>query len=255
MKHEKEEDSLDLSGLCPVDRFVCKKIRRPSREIIDLFLMLEDLTPAVSDILDSLGVKSAIPASILSPVCRGVRIVGPAVTVRNIPDNIAPFRSYKMGSDTKLVALDACAIAKKGDILVIDGGAEKGVSSVGGLAVRLYKRAGFLGCIVDCAVRDVGTIVKENYPIWSCGLTPITGKFRFQTVSINDQISCGGIFVRPGDLVLADESGVVVIPHQLISQVASKVKNVVDIESQVLKAIRKGLSFKEITKIASFSEF
>jgi len=61
--------------------------------------------------------------------------------------------------------------------------------------------------------------------------------------------------VRPGDLVLADESGVVVIPNQLISQVASKVKHVVDIESQVLKAIRKGLSFEEISKIASFSEF
>jgi len=126
LKHKKEEDRLDLSGLFPVDRFVCKEIKRPSRETIDLFLTLEDLTPAVSDILDSLGVKSAIPASIFSPVNRGVRIVGPAITVRNIPENIAPFKSYKMGSSTKLTALDACAIAKEGDILVIDGGGEGG---------------------------------------------------------------------------------------------------------------------------------
>ena len=80
------------------------------------------------------------------------------------------------------------------------------------------KTTGFAGAIVNGAVRDVPAIREVDFPVWSMGVTPITGKFRMEAMEINGPVRLHDIVVYPGDLIVADDSGVCVVPSDKIDQ-------------------------------------
>jgi regulator of RNase E activity RraA len=114
-------------------------------------------------------------------------------------------------------------------VLVIQGVA--GISSMGGLSASIGKRQGEAGVVIDGAVRDVARSRELGLPIWSRGLSPITGKWRIETMAINVPVRIADILVHPGDIAIADENGVCFVPLARAADVlATARRNVADEE-------------------------
>ena len=236
-----------LSGVIPRQRIHRFDFRRPSRKIIERYLKVEDLTSGISDILDEKGIQGAIPASILRPIVSGRKVAGPAVTLRHLPERKTVVRKLFDKERSRLAGVsDAREIAKPGDVLVFDGGGRMDVSSQGYLGALLMKEKGLAGTILDCGVRDVEGIRRIGYPTWARGITPITGNYRFEAYEINCPVVLAGIQIYPGDLVVADESGVVIVPSPLIEEVLLDLENAYKKEKEEEKSILAGREKKTL---------
>ena len=102
-----------LWGLIPPERIVTFRIPRPSKELVEAYQELEDPTPAIADILDEMGINGIIPACQLSPVIPGCKVVGPAVTLRYLPERHTPTQSFLEKATAKLADRDALEEEKK----------------------------------------------------------------------------------------------------------------------------------------------
>ncbi len=106
-----------------------------------------------------------------------------------------------------------------GDVLVIDNGGHR-VSTFGGVATLAAKLKGTVGLVVDGGVRDLEEMLERALLVFARHLTPLTGRSRLAVTAINEPISCGGVRVRPGDVMVGDGSGVVCIPAERALEVA-----------------------------------
>ena len=217
-----------------------------AEDLLQAFCNLADLTGTVSDVLDQMGIAGAVPASVLKPSDPKVRIVGRALTVLNRArtESVAEAVAKKKSG---LGEINAHRIAKPGDVLVIQG--VHGVSSLGGTSATVGKRQGEIGAVVDGGVRDVDHSRGIGYPIWSSSVTPITGKWRVETMGVNVPIVVAGIKLTPGDIVLADECGVCFIPLQKASKVLAIALRWTAWEEDRLKQLASGISLEEFTKM------
>jgi len=199
-----------LTGRVPREAIRLMEIPRLAPEVLRRYAALDDLAGAVSDAMDKLGLRGAIPASELAPTLPGRRVIGQAVTVRNIEREDTPTAAAR-GGVGKMGEHEAYNLAEPGDVAVIQG--LPGVSNLGGQSATLASRKGCAGAIVDGGHRDPSASRELDFPIWSRGPTPITGKWRLRTVEINGPVRIAGIGVQAGDLVVADEAGVVFVPY------------------------------------------
>ena len=213
-------------GLFPRERISTITFPRVNRDTINEFLGLKDLSSSVSDVLDSLGLHGAVASSYVKPVIPGKQIAGQAVTIRSIPERKTPTRGYNDKDFIKMVTRDMYYLAEEGDIVVADFGGNLDVSNMGGQSCSVAKSRGMAGCVVNGAVRDVSSLRELDYPVWSCGTTPCTGKFRMQAIEINGPVTLKDILIVPGDLVVADDSGVCAIPYELAETVLAKIKSI-----------------------------
>ena len=140
---------------------------------------------------------------------RGNRIVGPALTVRNIARTTQIHKAVTEGKNT-MGETEAHNIAKPGDVLVIEG--LTGCSNMGGQTATIGRRQGEIGAIIDGTIRDPDHYYNAGWPVWCRGFTPITGKWRLQTVEVNGPVHIAGVQVNPGDIVCADDAGICFIP-------------------------------------------
>jgi len=240
-----------LMGLISIERIRSWEIPRPPNTLLQELLHFGGLTPTISDILDSMGIVGAVPASQLRPVLAGKKIAGPAVTLRYVPETLTPGQSFLEKAKAKLADRDAYAFTEPGDVVVIDGGGRAEISAMGGLSTVVARKYELAGNIVDCGVRDIADIRTLDYPVWSRGITPITGKFRFEALEVNGPVVCCGISVSPGDLVVADDTGVVFIPQRYIQEVIRRAIEASQKEERLTSAIQAGSSLEEIRKILS----
>jgi len=216
------------------------ELPRLDASILDGFRALGDLTGTTSDALDECGIAGAVPASTLRPTDPRARIVGQAITVLN----------RKVGEMRKvsgLADIEAHHLAEPRDVLVVQGVA--GISSMGGVSASIGKRQGEAGAIVDGAVRDIDHSRAIGYPIWSAGVSPITGKWRIETLAVNDPVHIAGIEVRPGDLVVADECGVCFVPFARAAEVLAVAQRLAGAEALRLKALGEGIPLAEFVKL------
>jgi regulator of RNase E activity RraA len=216
------------------------ELPRLDASILDGFRALGDLTGTTSDALDECGIAGAVPASTLRPTDPRARIVGQAITVLN----------RKVGEMRKvsgLADIEAHNLAEPRDVLVVQGVA--GISSMGGVSASIGKRQGEAGAIVDGAVRDIDHSRAIGYPIWSAGVSPITGKWRIETLAVNDPVHIAGIEVRPGDLVVADECGVCFVPFARAAEVFAVAQRLAGAEALRLKALGEGIPLAEFVKL------
>jgi regulator of RNase E activity RraA len=210
-------------GKLPREAIRLLDIPRVSTDILDGFRQLVDLTGTLSDACDELGIVAVIPACALPPVHLQRRIVGPALTVRNIAHAT---QIHKAATDktSGQGETEAHNLAEPGDVLVIEG--VMGCSNMGGQSATIARRQGFIGAIVDGTVRDPDQYRGMDWPVWCKGFTPITGKWRMQTVEVNGTVQICGIQVKPGDIVCADEAGVAFIPHEKAAQVLEAARRI-----------------------------
>jgi regulator of RNase E activity RraA len=205
-----------LTGKIARERIRMLETPRPPAGIIEGFQALGDATGIISDVMDELGMTGVVGASVLKPTLAGSRIVGPALTVRNIVQREHVYEAARRHVN-KMAEFEAHNLARPGDVVVIDGVA--GISNMGGISAQTGKRQGETGAIVFGGIRDVAHSRRVGYPVWSTEVTPVTGKWRIETIEINGEIEVAGIRVAPGDIVLADDTGVCFIPRARAAEV------------------------------------
>jgi regulator of RNase E activity RraA len=208
-----------LTGKIAADRIRHMEVPRPAPGLVEGFLALGDCTGVVSDVMDELGIVGVVGASTLRPTLAGKVIVGPALTVRNMMQREHVYETAR-AKVNKMAEFEGHNLAIPGDVLVIEG--VPGVSNMGGISAQTGKRQGEMGAIVSGGVRDVPHSRAVDYPVWSSEITPVTGKWRIETVEINGDVEIFGIRVRCGDLVIADDTGVCFVPIERAAEVLAQ---------------------------------
>jgi len=216
MEPEKTLTGKTLIGRVP--REAVRQLELPPLDpaLLERLCRLQDLTGTLSDAMDDLGLFGAVPASDLRPSLTGRRIVGQAVTVRNAERPETPTEAARIGR-SGMGEHEAYNLAEPGNVVVIEG--LPGVSNMGGQSATLAHRSGLAGAVIDGAHRDPDASRENGFPIWSRGVTPVTGKWRLRTVEVNGPVRIAGVLVEAGDVVAADDAGIVIIPHARVEAV------------------------------------
>jgi 4-hydroxy-4-methyl-2-oxoglutarate aldolase len=233
-------------GLVPRERIKTIKFPRVPSEVIQRFYALDDLTTTVSDILDSFGIVGAVPGSFLKPLNLGQRTVGPAVTIRNLVERKTPTQGYLDKDFIRMSTRDIYYLAEEGDVLVTDTGGDLSISNMGAMSCTVAQTRGLAGSIVNGAVRDAGGIRALGYPVWSCGVTPMTGKFRIEAIEMNGPVTLQGVRVEPGDLMVADDSGVCVVPFDRVLDVITAAERITAEERTMADLIKRDIPVDEL---------
>lgn len=207
---------------------------------------LEELTTrlyaaVVSDALDLVGSTEQVLASRIRPVGRlRSPLVGRAATARAVQVDTAPEHPYS----TLLQAMDRLA---PGNVWVVasDGDGEVRSAIFGGLLATAARARGAVGCVVDGAVRDSRELEQLEFPTFAAGYSPADSFGRDEVVEHGGPIRCGGVEIHPGELVVADHDGVVVVPSQLESQVIEQALAKVDGERDMRGELAAGLPAAE----------
>lgn len=242
------EQNSTLGRIAP-DRVKLWEVPRLPEEYLAALRKLTPISGLVADNMDRMGLPGVIPGSRLRMTIPGASIVGPALTLRNVVKHQAdPYlaaANYKVRRHAPgLGEVEAHNISRPGDILVIDGVPE--VSNMGGISSLVAKRQGQIGAIVDGAVRDINDSRSLDFPIWSTSVSPLTGKWRVETIEINGTIQVCGIRVDPGDLVVADDTGVCFCPREFVPELVERVLKDAKAEEALCALINKGTPLSEI---------
>lgn len=232
-------------GKLPADAIRQLDLPRLPADVLEGFRALVDLTGTISDACDQLGIVAVIPACTLPPVSTGKRLVGPALTVRNIARDVQIHKAAQDGINTQ-GETEAHNLAEPGDVLVIEG--VMGCSNMGGQSATLGRRQGEAGAIVDGTLRDPDQYRSMGWPVWCRGFTPITGKWRMQTVEVNGIVQICGIPVKPGDLVCADEAGVAIVPREKAADVLAVCRRIDDADTRRKADIDRGVPLPELLR-------
>ena len=190
-------------------------------------------TSNVSDGLDRAGIEGC-PHGIgpLWDACP--KIVGPAATLKLVPLGQAE-ESPVLGT------LEAIKRGRPGDVLVIDQGGSMDVNSYGGVAGFTTRHLGLAGCVMDGVTRDIDEFKQLNLPVFGKGFIQQSIRNRCACAGYAIEVQLGGVPVRPGDLIMADENGVCVVPKDRMAEVLEHAELFKSIEDSVIEAVRSGV--------------
>ncbi len=205
-------------------------ILRPDKAVVEGFLGLP--TATISDALDRFGLRGGCEG--ILPIVTGVKMAGPAVTIRYVPVG-----------ETKGTVGDYIDDVLAGDVIVLDNNGRTDCTVWGDILTMVAKRKGISGTVIDGVCRDVPFILKEQYPIFTRGRFMMTGKDRVMVEAMNVTVSIGKTQVRPGDIMVGDDTGVVVVPRERAEEVLKLAAEIETAENQIEEAVRGGLSLKE----------
>jgi len=200
-------------------------------EMVEAFKPLD--TACVSDAMDKLG----LPAGCLGivPVVTGVKFAGRAFTVK-----------YRLcGAVERGTVGDFLDDVAAGQVVVIDNGGRMDCTVWGDIMTTLAHHKGVAATVIDGVCRDVPKIRELAYPIFSRGCYMMTGKDRVELEGVNVPVNVAQRQVRPGDIVLGDDSGVVVVPATRAAEVLAIARQVEHAEAQILSRIAQGRSLRE----------
>ena len=201
--------------------------RARGKEIVQIFKKVS--TPNLSDAMHRAGeIKGLVK------ITPGVKLVGPALTVRSYPGDWAK-------------PVEAIDKAKKGEVIVIDTGG-MGPAVWGELATHsaIQKRLG--GVVIDGAIRDVPEIVTLKFPAYARLITPTAGEPRgFGEIGI--PIRIGGVSIFTGDWLVGDEDGIVVIPQKKAVEIANRAMDVLERENRIREEILEGGTLSSVTEL------
>ena len=169
----------------------------------------------------------------------GGNLVGPAYTMRNIParedmDQISAFDNPEHPQRKGVESVPA------GYVLVVDCRGEKRVASGGQILTTRLKVRGAAGLVSDGPVRDSGPISRMDFPVYCAGGSAPLNLIHHHTVDLDVPIGCGGVAVWPGDIVVGDDEGVVVIPRHLADEVARDAAEQEKLEAFILERVEQG---------------
>jgi len=187
-------------------------------------------TPNITDAMQKKGCMTGI----IPRIRHGLRVAGPALTVRTMDGDWAK-------------PVEAIERANPGDILVIDAGG--GMKAIWGeLATHSSIVRGIAGVVVDGAVRDIETILELDFPVFSKYIVPDAGDPKGYG-EIGVEITCGGQKVRTGDWIIGDENGVVVVPREKSVEIANRALEVLERENRLREEIKQGKTLSSVLEL------
>ena len=209
-------------------------------ELADFKNMKDTLYSAViADILDEMGYRNQAMSHTLHPLQDHDVVVGRAFTVLAADVYDIPERPYYM----EFKAVDSL---QEGDVLVVSTNGSTCSGFWGELLTTAALRHGAVGAVIDGMSRDTKAIRKMDFPLFIRGTSPLDSKGRTDVIAYQCTIACGGITVRPGDIVFGDFDGIVVIPSAIADEVVSRAMEKVRAENVVRDELRAGVSAEEV---------
>ncbi len=201
---------------------VLKRERRAGPDDVARF---RDLPVAnISDVMHRMSAGGAN----LRPYHREGVLAGPALTVRTRPgDNLTIHKALNM--------------AEPGDVIVVDAGGDLTNALIGELMIAYAKYRGVAGFVINGAVRDLGAIASDDFPVFAAGITH-RGPYKDGPGEVNVPVALGGMVVHPGDLIVGDLDGVVAVPLDELDEVFEKASAKHKAETAQLAAIAAGTS-------------
>jgi 4-hydroxy-4-methyl-2-oxoglutarate aldolase len=202
---------------------------RPSEDFIAEFIQVP--TTALSDAMVNLhtmdsGIHMMVP---------GHRLCGTAVTVATRAGDFLPI-------------LKGLELARKGDVLVIDNQSHSDTACWGEIVSTEAKVKGMQGVVVDGLVRDIEGIRSLGFSVFARGTVPrVSGRDNLGEVNV--VVQCGGVAVTPGDIVVGDEDGIVVVPARKAREVLHNARAVLEFEEEFIKKIKAGKSQVELFEL------
>jgi 4-hydroxy-4-methyl-2-oxoglutarate aldolase len=196
-------------------------------------------TASLSDVLDKIGVAGSMDPAIkpLFPA----KLVGPAVTVLEVLSNEPP-----APPEDVVRAVDT---APPGSVIVIGTEGEAGVAVWGGLLAACAAFRGLAGAALDGGVRDADEIRRDGrLPVYARSAVPRSSIGRMRTRGTNLPITCGGVRVRPGDLIIGDGDGVMVVPAERMEEVLQAAEAIEERERAMLAELRRTPSMAEASR-------
>src|SRR3984885_4849973 len=179
---------------------IYRNIRRPDREFMNL---LRDL--GVATVHEAQG-RSGLMKPYMRPIYANAKIGAPAVTVACQPGD-------------NLMIPAAVEVCQPGDVLVVTTTAESTDGMFGELLGSSLRVRGVAGLIIDAGVRDVADLTAMEFPVWAKAISA-QGTVKATAGSVNVPVVCAGAIVRPGDVIVADVDGVMVVPREQAAEVA-----------------------------------
>jgi RraA family protein len=198
------------------------QVRRPDPALVQAFREFQG--PMISDLMNRLYTMRPAIQNLTDPAL--APLVGPACTVKVFPGD-------------NLMVHAALDIAKPGDVLVVDASGSHMNAVLGDLVSNKAKHRGIAGIIVDGLVRDIDGIREARIPVFARGVTPV-GPLHRGPGEVNFPIQCGGIVVKPGDLIFADNNGVVVVPLEISEELLKRCQEKTAKEASYVASVKQG---------------
>jgi regulator of RNase E activity RraA len=194
--------------------------RRVDRDTIAAFARLP-----VANVSDCMSRMTAGGAKLRPMHAEGV-LAGPAFTVKTRPGD-------------NLMVHKALLLASPGDVIVVDAGGDLTNAIIGEIMMNQAIKAGVVGFVIYGAIRDHGTIRRQNWPVFACGVTH-RGPYKDGPGEIGGTIAFDGMVIEPGDLVLGDEDGLLCVPFEATARVLADTQKKHAAEEKALAAIAAG---------------
>ena len=200
-------------------------------------------TTNLADALDALDLKGATYG--IRPLWESAgKIVGRAVTIKITAAGLTKSKTH-LG----VMAIEA---ALPGDVIIIDNGGRLDTSCWGGILANGAKMKGVCAVVVDGATRDLDDCIEAGFPVYARGTVVATARGRIMEEATNVMIEFAGVQVRPGDVVMGDRSGVVIVPQEKLDEVLTKAEAFYGKEEQMVAEIRAGASMLEVDNTYSY---
>jgi len=218
--------------------FAQTRVTPPPADLVEGFRMVE--VASVSDAMEQLYGQRNYLSHDMRPVFK-TKFAGPAVTV------LLKQEEHTEGSKASQGMLDAIDSAAPGSVyvMVLEGAGALDYAGMGGLMATAMKYRGLTGAVIDGSVRDIPQITKLQFPVYSRGIVPSTTINHFRFAGVNVPVKCAGVTVDPGDIIAADEDGVVVAPRARAADILKKAQELDDTEHRMIPFIEKYRSIKE----------
>jgi len=189
-------------------------------------------TAAISDALDRLGLAGSVHGiAALSP---GHLLSGPIFTVR-----------YENVSDEGGTVGDFLDDVPSGSIIVIDNAGRTDCTVWGGIMTRIAAASGVAATVINGVCRDTAVAAELGYPIWSVGRFMRTGKDRVRLATVGEDLEIDGVVIRPGDLLVGDDDGVVIVPAERVDEVLALARDIERVEDAIVQDVSSGATLRD----------
>jgi regulator of RNase E activity RraA len=210
--------------------------------MIDFNVIREKLNSSIiSDVLDGMGIKNNAMSMGIRPLDPDMSIVGRAFTLLMADQ-------YDLDKDTFTLQFEAIDGLNKDDVMMVCSNGSTRAALWGELLSTAAHYRGASGAVIDGLARDVKLIQDMKFPVFCKGIRPISSKGRVIAVDYGCPVNIGGVMVNPGDLIVADCDGVVVVPHKITEKVIDEALDVVTRETKTREELRNGALLSEVYK-------
>ncbi len=209
-------------------------VERPSPDLIDGFRALFKFDSVTCALSDTMGRFNAMTSD-MRPLFEGIRIAGPAITVKTLASDLA-------------AAFKAIDIAMPGDVIVIDSHGARDTAFWGENMTLSAINRGLLGTVIDGACRDVEEIRRLRFPVVCKGIVPNVGAISGYG-HVNVPVQCAGAVVYPGDMIVIDGNGVVVVPRSAAAAILASTRQLLESEHLIQERIKAGATIGELINV------